>query len=218
MHFLGENPEVDTRDPAWLKWGFILTWQPRNSSTLASFTITLLVFQPPVETLTQLMQFVQSPHWTDVTLDPYALVSICLASWHQRIDEVAWEVNSTMVRADETDIFQRARTLRRTAVSALDLDLHRIHTSAKHAIFMTEAMDAAIRSVDLALSGHETLRDQVVDSRLWENTHRRLQHSGELFQSTKLRTASAQARIKNTVDLVSKHPRTGTSMSRGKRH
>jgi hypothetical protein len=91
--------------------------------------------------------------------------------------------------------------LKSTAESGVtDLDLHRIHTSAKNAIFMLEALDAAIRLVDSTLSDHELFGKR--GDRVWENTHRHLHHRRELFHSTKLRTISCQARIKNTIDLV----------------
>lgn len=202
MHFLGEVPSTDpgNRQPEWLKWGFILTWKPTTPG-MTPRAVSLVAFEPPVETLQRLVCLWQSPTWIDVTLDPYILVDIALASWHERIDKVAWEVNS-MVRADEEDIFRRAQRLRSTETAIVDLDLHRIHTSAKNAIFMVEALDGAIRSVDLVLSSHGRLQG-AGSGNVWENTDRRLRHTSELFHSTKLRTASSQARIKNTVDLVS---------------
>lgn len=222
MHFLGEIPRIDAvdRQPDWLKWGFLLTWQPKvqtstahgpsaavevtpaaPTTTAASHAVTLIVFQPPVETLERLIWFVRSPDWTDATLDPYVLVDIALFTWHQRIDKVAWEVTD-LIRADEKDIFHQGRTLRSTGSAAAAPDLHRIHSSAKNAILMLETLDAAIRLVDMAMTGHESLVKRAGSERVWENTHRILRHRGELFQSTRLRTASSQARIKNTVDLV----------------
>jgi hypothetical protein len=153
-----------------------------------------------VDTLRRLFDFVQSAHWTAATVDPYVLVDIALVSWYHRIDEVAWMVTD-LIREDEVDIFKRARMLPSTAKSTVtDLDLHRIHTNAKNAIFMVEALDAAIRIVDLALSDHELSGRR--GDKVWENTNLRLQHRRELFHSTRLRTISSQARIKNTVDLV----------------
>ncbi|KAK1757076.1 hypothetical protein QBC47DRAFT_451539 [Echria macrotheca] len=205
MHFLSEVPSTDAgsnRQPEWLKWGFILTWTPKPATSAPTrHTVSLIAFDPPVETMQRLVSLLRSPSWTDVTVDPYLLVDIALASWHERIDQVAWEVNR-MVRADEEDVFRRARMLRSSDTAIVDLDLHRIHTSAKNAIFMVEALDAAIRSVDLALVNHGLLRGTAPGNDIWENTDRRLRHTCELFHSTKLRTASDQARIKNTVDLA----------------
>ncbi|KAK4168367.1 hypothetical protein QBC43DRAFT_117290 [Cladorrhinum sp. PSN259] len=208
MHFMSEVPSTDptNKQPHWLKWAFILTWKPATApGGSATYKVTLIAFEPPVETLKQLVDILRSPNWTDVTVDPYMLVNLALGSWHERIDKVAWEVND-MVRAEEEDVFRRARTVRSTKTTSIsDLDLHRIHTSAKYAIFMVEALDAVTRSVDLALSGHsDSLHAHAKNNnvRCWENTHRRLQHTSELFHSTKLRTASAQARMKNTIDLA----------------
>lgn len=215
MHFLAGIPRMDSpnQQPEWLKWGFVLSWLPKTAQAQTTicpssvraiprmtYTIMLIVFQHPVETLQQLIRCVQSPNWTDATIDPYVLVDIALSSWYHRIDKVAWEVTN-LIRNEEEDIFRRARMLRSTIESTVtDLDLYRIHTSAKNAIFMIEALDAAIRLSDMALFDHETLCQR--GSRVWENTHRLLRHRNELFHSTKLRTVSSQTRIKNTVDLV----------------
>ncbi|KAK3381195.1 hypothetical protein B0H63DRAFT_450561 [Podospora didyma] len=187
IHFLCEIPSADSdqrnRQPQWLKWGFILTWKPKTPGST-------------------------TPYATDVTVDPYILVDDALAPWHERIDKVAWDVNS-LVRDDEEDIFRRAQMLRAGTDSGAivkHLGLHRIHTSAKNTIFMVEALDSAIRSVDLALADHKGLLPQGTGGpgnvNLWENTTRRLRHTSDLFHSTRLRTTSCQERIKNTVDLA----------------
>ncbi|SPQ25613.1 f403d8b6-5647-4e1b-8912-a4d8e3583c39 [Thermothielavioides terrestris] len=215
MHFLAVVPAADIpgRQPNWQKWGFVLTWFPKTekpqtdnpapnlaAAPETTYTVAAIVFEPPVETLQRLISFGQSANWTDATVDPFVLVDIALASWYHRVDDVAWRVTH-LVREDEVDIFRRTGMLRSTDDAAVtDLDLHRIHTSAKNAIFMEEALRAAIRLVDLAVSDHESV---LKDGRLiQENTHRRLRHRRELFHSTRLRILSCQARIKNTVDLA----------------
>ncbi|KAH6857054.1 hypothetical protein B0I37DRAFT_390079 [Chaetomium sp. MPI-CAGE-AT-0009] len=215
MHFLSAVPHMDSpnRQPEWIQSGFILTWLPRtvqaqtpNPSsdprglTQMTYAVGLVLFQPPVDVLQRLVEFVQSPKWRTATSDPYILADVALVGWYHRIDELAWDVTS-LVRTEEQDIFQRARMLKSTTESTVtDLDLHRMHTSAKNAVFMIEALDAAIRLVDSTLSDHELFGQR--GDRVWENTQRHLRHRRELFHSTKLRTVSCQARIKNTVDLA----------------
>ncbi|KAG7292171.1 hypothetical protein NEMBOFW57_002206 [Staphylotrichum longicolle] len=151
------------RQPEWLKWGFVLTWLPKLAPTSralprATYTVTLILFQPPVETMERLIEFAISPNWTDATIDPHVLVDIALVSWYDRIDKVSWEVTN-LVRTDEEDVFRRTRVLGSTTnakePTAADFDLHLAHTSAKNAVFMIEALDAAIRLADSALADHE---------------------------------------------------------------
>lgn len=213
MHFLAATPMMDSpnRQPEWLKWGFVLTWLPKLGPTSrglpgATYTVALILFQPPVETMERLIDFVISPNWTDATIDPYVLVDIALVSWYHRIDKASWEVTN-LVRTDEEDVFRRTRVLgsttNATSPTVADFDLHQIHTSAKNAVFMIEALDAAIRLADSALADHEAPGEMSArNSRIWLNTHRLLRHRRELFHSLRLRTLSCQARIKNTVDLV----------------
>lgn len=202
------------RQPEWLKWGFVLTWLPKlgptpSGSTPPTYTISLILFEPPVETMERLIDFVLSPNWTDAVADPYVLVDIALVSWYHRIDKVSWEVTN-LVRTDEENVFRRTRMLDSTtnAMSAMaaDFDLHQIHTSAKNAVFMIEALDAAIRLSDAALSDHKAQGGTSANNnRVWLSTHQLLRHRRELFHSLRLRTVSCQARIKNTVDLVRKN-------------
>lgn len=215
MHFLAATPMMDSpdRQPEWLKWGLVLTWLPKLGPTpwwltQRTYTVALILFEPPVEAMERLVDFALSPAWTDATVDPYVLVDIALVSWYHRIDKVSWEVTD-LVRADEEDVFRRTRTLGSTAANTsspivVDFDLHQMHTSAKNAVFMLEALDAAIRLSDAALSDHEAAQrgTSANDSRVWLSTHHLLRHRHELFHSLKLRTVSCQARIKNTVDLV----------------
>ena len=216
MHFLTGRPGSDPpdRQPEWVKWGFVLTWLPKTALTqttnppsgpVATYTVTMIVFQPPGEIFKDIVRFVNSSSWADATVDPYILVDITLVSWYRLVDKIAWEATK-LILADEKDIFRRAQMLRSTSESTVtDLDLHRIHTNTKNAVFMIEALDAAIRLVGAVLSDHEMYGQR--GNRVWENTHRRLRHRSELFHSTRLRTVSSQGRIKNTVDLVRhQHP------------
>ncbi len=55
------------------------------------------------------------------------------------------------------DIFSRARNLRVGKTRIKDLDLGRIHTNAKNAIFMIEGLDAAVRVAEMALIAQRSL-------------------------------------------------------------
>jgi hypothetical protein len=225
MHFLAATPNTNSaeRQPEWLKWGFLLTWLPKPGPIFqgvpqTTYTVALIVFEPPAHTIKRLARFVDSDNWTHATVDPYVLVDIALVSWYHRIDEVAWEVTD-LVRADEQEVFRQTRMLGSAAkvnsTVAANFDLHQMHTTAKNAVFMLEALDAAIRLADSALLDHEAQAGTSAHnlrSRVWLNTHRLLRHRRELFHSLRLRTVSCQARIKNTVDLVCKSgPRSETT-------
>ncbi|KAK4247700.1 hypothetical protein C7999DRAFT_14304 [Corynascus novoguineensis] len=210
MHFLVELPQKDrpNEQPNWLHWGFVMTWLPkivRTASTSTTsqsnkkYSVALIAFQPPFEMFQRIFNFVRFANWADVTVDPYVLVDLALMSWYHRFDQVAWEVTA-LVRTEEIDVFRRARLLRSAESSIEGLDLHRLHTSAKDAIFMLEGLDAAIRLAEAAMSAHEWSRQR--DETVSENTHRLLRHRLELFHSTRLRMVSCQARIKNSVDLA----------------
>ncbi len=106
MHLLSEIPgERPRRQPEWLKSGFVLTWtrkQRRLDGTDAgtSYSVRLIVFQPPADMLIRLARFIVSPRWQDATLDPYVLVDLALYSWYERIDRIAWDVTNR-ARVDE---------------------------------------------------------------------------------------------------------------------
>ncbi|KAH8881790.1 hypothetical protein GQ53DRAFT_667085, partial [Thozetella sp. PMI_491] len=203
MHFLVEYPgDLPQHQPRWLRSGLVMTWdQPDSGGSFVEgpYSVRLIVFSPPAEMLRRLSKFIISPQWKDATIDPYVLIDLALFSWYETVDRIAWLVTKR-VRADEVDIFSRAQNLRVTQTRIKDLDLGRIHTNAKNAIFMIEGLDAAIRLVSMALLEHESLPER--DSVVWRNTHRSLRHQSELFHSSRLRTLSSRDRIKNTTDLA----------------
>ncbi|KAL2154657.1 hypothetical protein VTH82DRAFT_3333 [Thermothelomyces myriococcoides] len=160
----------------------------------------MLAFAPPDEVFDALADFMESARWADATVDPYVLVDVTLLSWYHCIDNLAWGV-TTLVRTEEQEVFDRTRLLWSNESSSIgNVALHRLHTSAKNALFMLEALDAAVRLAETAISAHEPLRQR--GGIVSENTHLHLRHRLELFHSTRLRMLSCQARIKNTVDLA----------------
>ncbi|KAK4173350.1 hypothetical protein QBC36DRAFT_336027 [Triangularia setosa] len=223
MHFLVKIPTTASQpnmEEGWLKWGFVMTWQPKparsqqpsaGAAVKPDYSVTLIAFQPPLESIEALVGFILSPTWTHVNADPYVLVDVALSSWYQRVDRLAWDVTH-LVRTDEKHLFQRAKMLqsansKSSFLHFSSLDLHGIHTSAKNAIYLVEALDAILRAVDRVLSAHkELLPDSTnkwrTENRIWDNTHRLLRYRSELFHSTRLRIVSSHERIKNTVDLA----------------
>lgn len=207
MRFLAGVAKVEApnEQPEWVKWSCALTWLPKAASCdpvttqPRTYSVAMIVFAPPREVFRSLGEFIKSPKWTDATVDPYVLADIVLLSWYHHVDQLAWGVTK-LVRNEEKDVFEGTRCLLSDESSVQDIDLHRLHTSAKNSLFMLEALDAAVRVAEAAISAHEPLRQhgRIVP----ENTHRRLRHRLELFHSTRLRMLSCQARIKNTVDLV----------------
>ncbi|CAP71653.1 uncharacterized protein PODANS_6_60 [Podospora anserina S mat+] len=223
MHFLVKIPttasQPNQHEP-WLKWGFVMTWKPKPMTPTerdtvepenSEYCVTFLAFQPPLESIQALVTFILSSTWNHVNNDPYVIVDVALSSWYQRVDSIAWDVTH-LVRTDEKRLFERAKILETTDPSShsrhlSSLDLHGIHTSAKNAIYLTEALDAILRAVDRVLSAHkELLHDPKnkwrTEDRTWENTHRLLRYRSELFNSTRLRIVSSHERIKNAVDLA----------------
>ncbi|KAK4193996.1 hypothetical protein QBC40DRAFT_291548 [Triangularia verruculosa] len=220
MHFLVKIPTTASQQNSvepWLKWGFIMTWQPKTvtpttgAGVKPEYSVTFLAFQPPFESTKALVDFIRSPTWTHVNTDPYVIVEVVISSWYQRVDSLAWEVTD-LVREDEKRLFERARLLQsaNSTSSSLhfsSLDLHGIHNSAKNTIYLVEALDAILRAVDKVLSAHKELLPDPTnkwkpENRIWPNTHRLLQYRSELFHSTKLRVVSSHERIKNAVDLA----------------
>ncbi|KAL2163775.1 hypothetical protein VTH06DRAFT_5834 [Thermothelomyces fergusii] len=210
MHFLAGVALVDepNEQSEWIKWGFALTWLPKTASCddtvlvqlRGVYSVVMVTFAPPDKVAHALSDFIDSRRWTNATVDPYVLVDIALLSWYRFLDRLVWGV-TTLVRIEEQDVFDRTRLLLSDESSVGNLDLHRLHTSAKNAVFMLEALDAALRLVEAAVSAHEDWAPR--DNTVSENTHRNLRHRLELFHSTRLRVLSCQASINNTVNLAS---------------
>jgi hypothetical protein len=99
----------------------------------------------------------------------------------------------------------KAHGMRHGEVEISDVDLGRIHMDAKNVIFMIEGLDAAIRSLEVAIEAYNDFgaQEKIKEQPLWITTLRSLKYRREMFQATRLKIISCQARIKNTIDLVS---------------
>jgi len=201
MRLLAIVPSVHdpSKGPDWIKTLLILRWKPKPGATNGEHVVTLIAYRPPAVLRTALFKFWDDEDtWTRAIFDPYVLVSLALASWYERLDQLAWDIID-LIHAEEKAVFEQSAETGREPIT--DINLQRLHNRASNAIFAIEALDAAIRVADLALQHHEAFSPGTRTAR-WHNTHRALGYCAELFQTARLRTLSSAARVDNIVNLA----------------
>jgi len=77
-----------------------------------------------------------------------------------------------------------------------------LHNVAKHCIYMQEAFDAMLLTIDDMLTQHARLFEKAQHK---ETTQSMLKHKRGLFNSVKLRLASLDKRTQNIITLVTSH-------------
>lgn len=85
------------------------------------------------------------------------------------------------------------------------IDYTNVHLLAKDAIHLVEGVDAALRSLNCVLDAHSDLKGSKTGEdfdEIWKRTSEALKHRVEMLQSTRLRLASVDQRLKNIINLV----------------
>ncbi|KMQ42881.1 hypothetical protein HL42_6424 [Trichophyton rubrum] len=165
MHFLCTASSPDAENAEWLKSAAVLKWStptanrqtPNNQDKRhANGPVTLICFRPVEGICERIFHLAQESNWGDVLQDPYLLLDMVYESWCLRLDESAWKTNN-LCQNIEKDTFKGTRDLDASFPGPSVVDLYYVHTIAKNAIFMLEAVDATLRSLDAAIAHHQEL-------------------------------------------------------------
>ncbi|OAL70252.1 hypothetical protein A7D00_5783 [Trichophyton violaceum] len=165
MHFLCTASSPDAENAEWLKSAAVLKWStptanrqtPNNQDKRhANGPVTLICFRPVEGICERIFHLAQESNWGDVLQDPYLLLDMVYESWCLRLDESAWKTNN-LCQNIEKDAFKGTRDLDASFPGPPVVDLYYVHTIAKNAIFMLEAVDATLRSLDAAIAHHQEL-------------------------------------------------------------
>ncbi|EFE32211.1 uncharacterized protein ARB_01102 [Trichophyton benhamiae CBS 112371] len=234
MHFLCTASSPDAENAEWLKSAAVLKWStptanrqtPNNQDKRhANGPVTLICFRPMEGICERIFHLAQESNWGDVLQDPYLLLlDMVYESWYLRLDESAWKTNN-LCQNIEKDAFKGTRDLDASFPGPPVVDIYYVHTIAKNAIFMLEAVDATLRSLDAAIAHHQELsytisppqKNKKEENRkilhlvngtsdkrspIWRATQGMLLHRRELFQATRLRTISVEKRLTNIINLA----------------
>lgn len=137
-------------------------------------------------------RLLRHPGWHDAYKEPYLLFSIIYEKLYNTVDKLAWKL-ADIFRPVETAVLDRART--GDALNETTVDFTSMHNIAKHCIYMNEAVEASILTLDEMVS-HLTRTRQASSSIISSPTYRK-----STFKSTQLRLQSMDKRMANMISL-----------------
>lgn len=152
--------------------------------------ITLLCFGSPQRLVHRLRRLLRNPSWRDAVDEPFLLFSIVYEELYNTVDKLAWRL-ADHFRPVEMATLKHARNHSRTAV-----DFTSLHDMSKHCIYMNEAVEAAILTLN-AMTSHlkaagTSPRGAAISSLIYRTS---------IFQSTHLRLRSLEKRMANVISL-----------------
>ncbi|EME84380.1 uncharacterized protein MYCFIDRAFT_207257 [Pseudocercospora fijiensis CIRAD86] len=184
-----------TDGPRWRRCDAFLHVRNRSDG---SECVTLLCFgasQPLVERFNRLLG---NASWTDVVKEPFLLFSIVYEDLYTQLDTIAWTL-ADVFRPVERSTLDRTG-VKESSAMAQSVDFASLHNISKHCIYISEATEAAILSVDSMIahlrSHRLVISASMTDAALSHLTCRKL-----ALQSTQLRIRSLEKRMANIISL-----------------
>ncbi|EEP79687.1 predicted protein [Uncinocarpus reesii 1704] len=188
-----------------------------SSSSSSSGSVTLICFGAPFTVMERFRKQAASDTWTQAVEHPFQIWLIVLDELYRQMDAQAWNL-ADRFRGVEEGILNSAKSTawtRRRLHDDSTFDFVSLHNLAKYCMYLSESFDAMdLTHADLALQ-HEQYFDHLqapqapklgrqdyhTDGQQCWTTKNKLRHNRGLFKSTRLRVASLEKRINNSINL-----------------
>lgn len=184
-----------TDSPRWRRCDAFLHVRGRNDG---SKCVTLLCFgasQPLIERFARLLG---NGSWNDAVKEPFLLFSIVYEDLYTQLDAIAWTL-ADVFRPVERSTLDRAGA-KESSTMAQSVNFASLHNISKHCIYISEATEAAMLTVDSMIAhlrSHRLITPlSMTDAALSHLTYRKL-----ALQSTQLRVRSLEKRMANIISL-----------------
>ncbi|KAF7195772.1 Notoamide biosynthesis cluster protein M' [Pseudocercospora fuligena] len=184
-----------TDSPRWRRCDAFLHVRSRDDG---SRCVTLLCFgasQPLVERFNRLLA---NGSWNDAVKEPFLLFSIVYEDLYTQLDAIAWTL-ADVFRPVERSTLDRAGA-KESSTMAHSVDFASLHNISKDCIYISEATEAAILTLDSMIAhlrSHRLIATlSMTDAALSHLTYRKL-----ALQSTLLRVKSLEKRMANIISL-----------------
>ncbi|OAQ67202.1 corA-like mg2+ transporter protein domain-containing protein [Pochonia chlamydosporia 170] len=158
---------------------------------------TLICFGAPKSLEKRFEDLATSPSWTQCVDAPYNLFVIVLDELFLEMDEQAWRL-AGVFRGVETAAITNAKKTLEVWITPSRQDITGLHNIAKHCIYLREAFDAVIMTVEGLIEQHLGGYPETSER---ESTSSMLKYKLGLFRAVNLRLASLDKRISNILSL-----------------
>jgi len=171
--------------------------------------VTFIIFDSPPHFVRRTLDSLRARGaWRVPTREPLWLLAEFLRCWHQTVDEAAWSITKLANEVEQTTFQEAAKLPDPTEEPFTPLPLFKAHVVAKNGIYSLEALDSALKCIDKAVDYHNDVQPRSPD---WDDVHKSLLYTTDLFHSTRYRINSVNDRMKNVINLVSTAPGSPTS-------
>ncbi|KAJ9640451.1 hypothetical protein H2199_005990 [Coniosporium tulheliwenetii] len=201
---LGSKPQSQA-DYSWHRSGFFLKASPGAPSkpppqspfaAPADDCVTLICFGASPSLEQRFRRLALTSAWEDALEDPYVLFDVVLDELYLQLDGVAWSL-AEVFGGIEGRILSRAVF---PGVAADKIDFVGLHNVSKHIIYVREAADAMLLTLESLSTAHKHTISNT-NSPIIHATQSALRYRRTLFQSTQLRLTSLEKRMQNIISL-----------------
>lgn len=158
--------------------------------------VTLICFGAPPALEQRFYRLALHHSWVDALADPYTLFDIVLDELYLQMDSIAWSL-SEVFGGIEGRTFNRAVE---PGKAADRIDFVGLHNVSKHVIYLREAAEAILLTLESMRAHHRHSMDSNLAA--VSATQSSLRYRKTMFCSTQLRLQSLEKRMGNLIQLV----------------
>lgn len=200
---------------SWVRSAYCLKTKSRSPT---KSEVTLIAFGGGARLWEKFDELSSNTSWQDVLEDPYCLYDVVFECLYAQIDRLAWDLahvygEEEMVGSlcpvvalviDADYVFKKILRSADHPGSASDkLDFVGLHMLSKHEIYLLEATEAIMTTLDSLRAHHEHVaKESVLSSSATSDIQASLRYRKTLFKSTDLRLKSLEKRTQNMINLV----------------
>ncbi|KAL5326554.1 hypothetical protein ACEPPN_004240 [Leptodophora sp. 'Broadleaf-Isolate-01'] len=193
-----DDKDLSQAEFSWVRSAYFLKKTPATQGS--SPQLTLIVFGGEIALWENFDSLATKTSGQDIIDDPFCLLGTVFEVLYNRLDKIAWDLARVYSQEEENILLSADHP-----GSAADaLDFVGLHMLSKHQIYLIEAADAAMATLDSLTAHHERLLKSYAPAS--EFAFRRTQdtfcHRRTMLKSTNLRLKSLEKRTQNIINLV----------------
>ncbi|KAK3393292.1 hypothetical protein B0H63DRAFT_15207 [Podospora didyma] len=187
-----------------------LQWTQDEKQPEEAARVTMLCFNPPRRFLRRIRALhanKTSAAWKETLQDPYMLLYLYYEAWCAALVDGCVFI-TTQARNMERSIFDEAQKVYDLNIEEINgTNMHEAHQIAKSTIFLLESLNAAVRSLNLAISRYAgtpatSERRVLVTGPCASSTRELLEYQRDVIESFRLRMESTEKRLQNAINLA----------------
>ncbi|KAG4431382.1 hypothetical protein IFR05_013142 [Cadophora sp. M221] len=194
----GDGKDLSQAEFSWVRSAYFLKATPASQGM--SPQLTLIVFGGEIALWEKFDSLASKKSGKDIIDDPFCLLGTVFKVLYKRLDKIAWDLAHVYSQEEENIL----RSADHPGSAADALDFVGLHMLSKHQIYLIEAADAAVATLDSLTEHHErVMKSYAPASELaFRRTQNKFRHQRTMLKSTNFRLKSLEKRTQNIINLV----------------